>query len=128
MARELSNYVTADTTVVTTAETAAVVSDPITPATDGAKVIISGHINITSGAGVTGLVIRIRRGNGVSGTLIGETEPGALGASATDNFPFAITDFPGAVAGQQYTASVVQTGATGNGTINNASITVTTDA
>jgi len=127
MARELTNYVTADTSVVTTAETTAVVSDPITPATDGAEISIGGHINITTGAGTTSVVIRVRRGNGVSGTLVGETEPINLGAAVTDNAHFAVTDSPGAVAGQQYTASVVQTAASGNGTINNASITITSD-
>jgi hypothetical protein len=127
VAREIANYVTADTTVVTTAETAAVTSDPFTPSTDGAKVIISGVINITTGTAVTGVVIRVRRGVGTAGALVGETEPHNLGASLTDDVSYSVTDFPGAVAGQQYTATVVQTAATGNGTINNASINVTAD-
>jgi hypothetical protein len=127
MAREIGNYVTADTSIVTTAETAAITSDGFTPPTDGAKLIISGVINITTGASVTGAVIRVRRGVGVAGALVGETEPHNIGAAVTDDVSYQVTDSPGAVAGQQYTATVVQTAATGNGIINNASINVTSD-
>lgn len=127
MAREIGNYVTADTSIVTTAETAAITSDGFTPPTDGSKLIISGVINITTGASVTGAVIRVRRGVGVAGALVGETEPHNIGAAVTDDVSYQVTDSPGAVAGQQYTATVVQTAATGNGIINNASINVTSD-
>lgn len=127
MAREIGNYVTADTSIVTTAETAAITSDGFTPPTDGSKLIISGVINITTGASVTGAVIRVRRGVGVAGVLVGETEPHNIGAAVTDDVSYQVTDSPGAVAGQQYTATVVQTAATGNGIINNASINVTSD-
>jgi hypothetical protein len=122
-----TNSVTTDTPVVTTAETAAVVSDPLTGSTDGAKYTISGVINITAGTATTAVVIRVRRGNGVAGTLVGETEPHTLAAGAQANIPYGVTDFPGAVGSQQYTASVVQTAATGNGAINNAYITIQTD-
>lgn len=127
MAREVTNYVTADTTIVTTAETAAVTSDPYTPSVDGAKLTIAGVINISTGTAVTGVVVRVRRGVGTAGALVGETEPHNIGASITDDISYSVTDVPGAVAGQQYTATVVQTAATGNGTINNASINVTSD-
>lgn len=127
MAREIGNYVTADTSIVTTAETAAITSDGFTPPTDGSKLIISGVINITTGASVTGAVIRVRRGVGVAGALVGETEPHNIGAAVTDDVSYQVTDSPGAVAGQQYTATVVQTAATGNGIINNASINITSD-
>lgn len=48
-----TNYGTTDTTVPTTAETAAVVSDPVSPSTDGAEITISGVVNITTGASTT---------------------------------------------------------------------------
>jgi hypothetical protein len=127
MARTITSYGTTDTPVVTTAETAAVTSDPITPSTDGSELTISGVINITTGTSTTAVVVRVRRGVGVSGALVGETESQTIAAGASGNISYEVTDFPGAVAGQQYTASVVQTAATANGTINNASITVTTD-
>lgn len=122
-----TTYGTTDTPVVTTAETAAVISDPVTGSTDGAEYTISGMVNITTGTGTTEVVVRVRRGNGVSGALVGETEPQTIAAGAKGNIPYGVTDQPGAVGSQQYTASVVQTGASGNGTINNAYITVTTD-
>lgn len=127
MPRVYTNSATADTTVVTTAETAAVTSDPISPTSDGAELTIAGVVNITTGASTTAVVVRVRRGAGVAGALVGETETHTLAAAAQASIPFGVTDFPGAVSGQQYTVTVVQTAATGNGTINNAYISVTTD-
>jgi len=127
MGREYTTYGTTDVNVVTTAETAAVTSDPVSPTSDNAEFTISGVINITAGTGTTEVVVRVRRGSTVAGALVGETDPHTLAAGAKANIPFEVADTPGAVASQQYTASVVQTGASGNGTINNSAITVTLD-
>lgn len=119
-----ANAVTADTTVVTTAETAAITSEGVSTAVGGEEITISGVINITTGVATTQVVVRVRRGTTVAGTAIGETEPQTIAAAATGNIFFEFVDTPGEVAGQQYTATVVQTAATGNGTINNAAITI----
>jgi hypothetical protein len=127
MSRTVTDSVTTDVSVVTTNETAAVTSPPVTPSTDGGEITITGVVNITTGTGTTAVTVRVRRGNGVSGALVGETMPHTLAAAASADIAFQVTDTPGAVAGQQYTATVVQTAASGNGTVNNASISVTVD-
>lgn len=125
MARTVTNSATTDTPVVTTAETAAVVSDPISTGSGAEEITISGTISLTTGTGTTSVTIRCRRGNGITGTVVGETVPHTIGAAASVNLPYSFPDTPGEVAGQLYTLTVQQTGASANGTINNASITVT---
>lgn len=124
MPRFSANSVVADTNVVTTAETAAITSDPVSTSVGAEEITVSGIINITTGASTTQVVVRVRRGVGVAGTVVGETEPQNIGAAVSGNIFYEVTDTPGEVAGQQYTATAVQTAATGNGTINNAAITV----
>lgn len=82
---------------------------------------ISGLINVTAGAGTTAFVIRVRAGSGLSGAVIGGPETVAATASVNANVAYAQMDFvlTGTV---QYTVTIQQTGATGNGTVNFVSV------
>lgn len=125
MGRQWSNSVVTDVPLVNAAETAAIVTNPVSSSLDGDQIAIAGSLNILTGASVTGIVIRIRRGNGVAGTVVGDTPPYTIGAAASVEIPFNATDSPGPVAGQQYTVTVVQTAGSTNGTVTRSSATVT---
>lgn len=80
---------------------------------------IDGSLNITAGAGTTAVVVRCRRGNGITGTVVGVAETDTLAATNSGNIPFDFTDnaAPGnSFAG--YSITVQQTGGTGAGTVN----------
>lgn len=124
MGRVYSKAVTADTTVVTTAETVAIVSDPISQSYDQERVTISGMISMLTGTGTTALTIRVREGNGITGTQVGESIPVTIGAGANDPRPFQVSYNPQSVANMPYSVTVQQTAASANGTVLNASVTV----
>lgn len=85
---------------------------------------IDGTMNITAGAGTTAVVIKCRRGNGITGTQIGTSQTVTLAAGASDNIPFRFQDGASPVppggnsSGNGYSITVTQTGGTGAGTVN----------
>lgn len=112
---------TADTTLVTTAETVVATLSGISTQTPDAPVNLRGWLGIGTGASVTAVVLRIRR-TGLTGTLVGEAV--TLSAAAATNYSLDIEcqDFPGEIAGGVYVLTVSQTGATGNGTAFDAAL------
>lgn len=79
---------------------------------------IDGSMNITAGAGTTAVVVRCRRGNGVTGAVVGQVETDTLAATNSASIPFDFTDqnapantFTG------YSITVTQTGGTGAGNV-----------
>ena len=125
MSRSYSRSVVADTAVVTTAETAAIVSDAVSQAMNGEIVRIHGTISYLTGTATTAVTARVREGNGVTGTIVGEALPLTIGAAENAQIPFDVNHAPAGIAGQVYTATVQATAATANGTISAAAITVT---
>lgn len=108
----------ASVTVVTSTETALATTAGIT--TKGAQTVrLHGFAQVTAGAGTTAYTFNWRRGSGTSGTQV--TTPTAVSATAGANAVYAydLEDKPGEVAGQQYTLTVKDTGATANGTVQN---------
>jgi hypothetical protein len=73
---------------------------------------------ITTGTATTSIVPRIRRG-GAAGAVVGDATPlsivGAVGATA--EYGNMATDQPGEVASMLYVLTIVQTAATGAGTL-----------
>jgi hypothetical protein len=124
MSREFSRSVVDDTAVVTTAETAAITSDPITQSVDGESVTIRGQIGYLTGTGTTAVTVRVRQGTGLTGAVVGETLPFTIGAAADTQIPFQFTTAPAGVVRQSYTVSIQATGASANGTIKSAAVTV----
>jgi hypothetical protein len=114
--------VTAGVTLVTTAETAVATTVARAVNAPGSQgQIVSGMVNITEGTAGTGGTIRVRAGNGTGGALIGVAQPYTLAAAASDSFPFAVID-PTVSGTVQYTVTVQQTAATGNGTVNTTTV------
>lgn len=104
-------------TIVTTAETIIATTAPINLTQDGALVLLLWSTNILAGTGVTNMQYLLRRGTLVTSPLINanvnEAQTAAVAAARGGSYP----DSPGIVAEQQYTLTVIQLGATGNGTV-----------
>jgi hypothetical protein len=126
----LSEYaatVTADTTLVTTAETVlATLVIPSTPG-PGTPVNIRGWAQITLGTGTTAVTMRVRRGADATGTLIGEANPEQIftAAGSTESHSIEVRDAPGELANQSYVLTVAQTGASANGSVLQAKLEAT---
>lgn len=125
MARQYENQLSGTVNVVTTTETVALVTPGVSTTFASDTIEIEGKINLTAGTGTTAAVFRCRRGNGITGTVVGVAETDTLAAAASETHPFEFTDNPGDVAGQVYSLTVQQTAATANGTVNSASSCVT---
>lgn len=114
-------------TVPTTTETVAVTSDivPLSPA-GGEGYIIRGAVNILAGTATTAVVVRVRMGTGITGTVVGVAQTHTLAAGASATIPFSVVDLTAALAptASQYSVTVQQTAATANGTVNIATIEV----
>jgi hypothetical protein len=120
--------VTSPVTITTTTETVVATAPAFSynnPGTSG--VSISGVINLTMGTAGTGSIIRVRQGSltgpivGVSG---GTTQTEA--AAAVANIPFEVEDTSGfyQAANSIYVVTVQPVAATGNSTVNQATIEV----
>lgn len=114
-------------TVVTTAETLAVVGFPLTLSSGTGKAVIRGWMDLTVGAGTTAITITIYRGPAIGGPVIGQKNPeaGDFTPGSTAHFEAEFVDVLQNVGAAQYCMSVTQTGATGNGTVQDALIDTT---
>lgn len=101
------------------AETA-VLTTPVISAAVGVTPHISGAIDVTEGTGGTAYVIRIRQGNGLGGTIVGQAETDTIAAAASGPAEFAFddaTNWLDQAGGGQYTLTVAETGASSPGNI-----------
>jgi len=122
--RRFSSYSETDTTLVTTAETVVATLTGVSTNQAGQTVGLRGKANITLGTNTTAVVTRLRR-DSVSGTVVGEvqTEQIATAAGSTEDHEIYHEDAnPGEFSGRTYVLTVSQTGASANGTVNNASL------
>lgn len=97
-------------------ETVVLTTPPINEPIDNAQIILMWMGLINAGTGTSQLGWRIRRGAGITGTQLGvavwvNTQTVGV-TNVSGGFYF---DFPGVVAGQQYSLTVSQTGATAAG-------------
>lgn len=108
--------------LVTTAET--VVTTLLGISTDGLNqtVNIDASGEVTAGTGTTSIQVRIRRGTTAAGTQVGVTQNLTVAAGNKVGFALQVGDVPGEVVGQQYVLTIQQVAATGNGTVDQASI------
>lgn len=115
---QLSSPIAANTNIPTTTETIVAQLDGVT--TDGAsrRVELNGLVDLTTGAGTTAVVLRIRRGTTITGTVVGTADTDTIIGAAGSTDPYAIQeiDTPGDVNNLSYVLTVQQTGATGAGT------------
>lgn len=91
----------------------------------GQGVLVSGVINLTTGTSTTGIVITIRAGTHLTGTIIGNQLTITAAAATNYSIPFEVID-PTLTGSVSYSVTVTQTGASANGTVNQGNITITT--
>lgn len=121
MARQYENQLSGTVPIVTTTETVALVTPPVSTTFGSDAIEIEGMVNLTAGTGTTAAVLRIRRGNGITGTVVRAADTDTIAAGSSESFLVQGLDTPGDVAGQVYSITVQQTAASANGTINGAS-------
>jgi len=115
--------------VVNATETAVVTSDPlnysIAVASGGTfeGVEIRGVLSILTGTSTTAVVVTVRQGSGITGTIVGAARTHTVGAAVNAQIPFSELDTSPGLTGQQYTVTATQTAGAANGT---ASARVTT--
>lgn len=117
-ARSYSSEVTANTTLVTTAETVVATISNVSTYQPGEKIHLSAQAQLTTGVGTTAVTPRIRR-DSVTGTVVNEANAITIGAAAgsTESFEVQCEDsFSGEVANQTYVFTLEQAGASANGT------------
>lgn len=116
-ARSYTTEVTANTALVTTAETVVATLSTVSTYQPGEKIKLSGQAQLTTGANTTAVTPRIRR-DSVTGTVVNEANAITVGAAAgsTEVFDVQCEDqFSGEVANQVYVLTLQQTGATADG-------------
>lgn len=116
-AQQFKAHSTADTTLVTTAETVVARVDGVSTGR-ALPVSIRAWAQLTTGTATTAVTPRIRRGTTITGTLIDEGNPVTIGAAAggTEEFDIDAIDDNADLAGASYVLTLQQTAATGNGT------------
>jgi hypothetical protein len=105
---------TTSVTVTTTTETVLCTLSGLS-ASNGQVIRLIATSQFTSGTSTTALTFRIRRGTGITGTVVGPAA--ALTTTATNvvQVTHVVEDSPGEVSGQQYVLTVQQTAAAANG-------------
>lgn len=112
-------------TIVTTTELAVVTVTGVNTPQGGGRVILEGELQIAIGTTTSSVTLNIRRGTGITGTIIATTSQGVPTAGSTFTIPIQGVDNLGEAAGQSYTLTVTQTAATANGTASNATLQAT---
>jgi hypothetical protein len=117
-------HVTADVALVTVAETAIITSETIFVTSPEARVLVLAVAQLTTGAATTTVTPRIRRGADATGTLVGDAVPITIGAAAgsTEQYVHGVIDTLDNVDQVQYTYTLQQASASGNGSALQAAI------
>lgn len=110
-------------TVTTTAETSGANTNFLNPPFGNAKAVVFGNMSLTVGAGTTGVTLAIRRNLNAENLIVVQTPIIQVTAGNVVDLSVQVADVIPDGRGVQYWLSVVQTGATGNGTIQKANIT-----
>jgi hypothetical protein len=111
-------------TLVTTAETFVAYTGRCEAVAPTMRAIIKAWALITTGAGTTNVSLRIRRGNGLAGAVIVNGPPVALGPATQLDTSLVFAETLQNVESADYSLTVAQTGASGNGVVQMASIEV----
>lgn len=118
------NTVTADVTLTTTGETVIISSGLVAVPYETANLLIVAWAQLTTGTGTTGVTPRLRRGTNTAGAVVGEGNTEQVKAAAGSTEPFFIMgiDAQSPAAAVQYSLTLQQAAATGNGTALQAGI------
>lgn len=115
-----------NTTLTTTSETVIISSPPATAWKNVVNVCVFAWAQLTTGAATTTVTPRIRQGTTTSGTLVNEANAVTIGAAAgsTEQFLAMACEDRSNVASVDYSLTLQQASATGNGTALQAGILV----
>jgi hypothetical protein len=102
-------------TLTQNTETAALTTPPLSLPLDNAQVFLFWYLTGSAGASTSGMKASVRRGSGLTGTIINAGVFLLVGAAGNFLVSGTYIDTPGVVAGQQYTLTATQSGATGAG-------------
>jgi len=105
--------------VPTNAETLVATGALLTTANPNGKAVVRAWLQLTVGAGTTGITLTMYSGNAIGGRVVGTRTPdaGDFTAGSTSQFEAEFTDPFDNTSGVQYCVSVTQTGATGDGSV-----------
>lgn len=118
-------------TISTAGETTVLVSSAVNTDNLQTQVNVEVTLDVSIGAGVSAIAIQLRRGSGISGSVItagGTYVTSPVTAATRQTFIAKGVDIPGQVSGQTYTATITATGLTGTTSVNTAILTVTPSA
>jgi hypothetical protein len=120
------NTRTTNVTLTTTSETVIISSGRVPVPAQTTTVLIMAWGQLTTGAGTTTVTPRIRRGTATTGDLVGEATAEEVKAAAGSNEPFFImtSEERSDIESVEYSLTLQQAGATGNGTALQAGIIV----
>ncbi len=111
-------------TITTTTELSGVTSSLVVATTPVEHVLVIGYLTVALGAGTTTGTVRIRRGSGITGTVVGNPQARTVTASTTVTLVAMVSEDQILLGEIQYTVSMQQGAATANGTIQEAVIVV----
>jgi len=100
------------------AEAVIATTPPLNISLDFSQIIVIWYFVLFTGATTTSLIVLLRRGTTITGTLVNVSLGDGVAAGVNLRRSGVYVDTPGAVAGQQYSLTLTQTGATGNGALN----------
>src|SRR5918996_2650218 len=120
------NFSTTNVSLVTTAETVIISAPRIAVVRGSVSALILAFAQLTTGAATTTVTPRIRRGTAITDPLVGEANAVTLGAAAgsTEAFVAHAGEELTGIAGVEYSLTLQQAGATGNGAALQAAILV----
>lgn len=113
-------------TVTTTAETVAATLNGVNADNLETQVNLEANLDITIGTGGVTLTVKFERGTAAGGTTVSKGAtwgPFTVVAANRVNINAAAVDTPGNVAGQSYVVTVTVGSASGNSTVNTATLT-----
>jgi hypothetical protein len=111
-------------TVTTTTELAVAQLNPYQVENPGGTgVELAGEIAGTAGTGTTAVVARIRQGNGITGTVVGNPITVSVTAGNTYEINPTVEDVNNLLGDIGYSLTIQQTGATANGSVSLANLT-----
>ena len=125
--RSYSSEVSADVTLVTTAETVVATVTGVNTYKPGETLQIQASATVTNGTNTTALTFRVRR-DSLTGTVVNNADPVQIetaAASSEDHELVCEDQIAGEIANATYVLTVQQTGASANGTVLNAGLVIT---
>jgi hypothetical protein len=126
MATEATIFVAGPIPLVTTAETVVAAIPPFSSGgLSGQGVRLHGVVNLTGGTGNTNMLVRVRQTD-INGSVVGNgASNDSVGAGTIRSIPYSVLDTSPPAGTVVYVVTVQAVAASGNGTVNRASLTAT---